>query len=303
MIKLLSITILVLIPLSVSIAELYKWTDKNGKVHYADQSPDENLTPLDLNELPSLNQLPPPPPAPNTPHKSTNNLIPDYGEYRSNRHSISGRLLFDGKLLEVSAKKDVSIWLRDEGTGKSANIKVDYDVRKGSIYVENLPPGKYGMSININSNKNNPRLYPGDYRSWANFVIRRGYSIKRDLAMIKIIHLSEPQDNNEIIKKWSSPCGKKIALSSPITFRWKSLGKDVKYNYRIRNNICKPFKLAELVEYGETTDTFVTLKLPASKRNHQYMMTITAIRHNRQIGSLMTHGDTGYGWDYRFNVR
>jgi len=293
---------LLFIPFSISIAELYKWTDEDGKVHYGDQSPNENTNPLDPKELPSLNRLPPPAQALDTPNTPANNYVADNGEYRSSRHSISGKLLFDGKQLKVNTKENVSIWLRDEGTGKSANIQVNYNVRKGSIYVEKLPPGKYGMSINIDSDKSNPPLYPGDYRTWANFKIRRGYSIKRNLNMLKIIHLTEPQDNNKIIKKWSNPCGTKMSFISPITFRWKPLDDDVVYKYRIINNPCKPFKYGELVESGETTDTRVTIKLPRSKWNQQYMLTITAIKNNRQIGNLMTHGDNGYGWDYRFNI-
>ncbi len=302
--KLLFITILSFVPYSISIAELYKWTDDHGKVHYSDKSPDEDMAPLDHNKLPTLNHLPPPPLkiTPDSHQSQINTYLPDHGEFRSNLHSISGRLLFDGKPLKINPKSYVSIWLRDESSGKSANIQVDFNVRKGSIYVENLPPGEYGMSINIDSNKSNPPLYPGDYRTWANFKIKPGYSIKRDLDMVKIIHLTEPQDNNQIIKKWSNPCGNKMSHISPVTFRWDSLGNDVIYHYRIRYNECEPYKFGELVEFGNTTDTHIMLKLPRSEQNRQYMISIMAIKENRQIGSLMTHGDNGYGWDYRFLV-
>jgi len=298
--KILFSIMLVFIPFSFAIAELYKWTDENGKAHYGDKSPNENIAPLDPKQLPALILVPPA--VPDTLYTPPNNYVPTNGEHRSNRHSISGTLVFDGKPIKVSAKEDVSIWVRDEGTGKSANIKVDYNVRKSSIYVDKLTPGKYGMSININSNKTNPRLYPGDYRAWANFEIRRGYSIERDINLHKIIHLTEPQDNNQIIKKWSNLCAQKMTLASPVTFRWKSLGDNVRYKYIIRSNPCKPFKYGDVIEGGETTGTFVTLKLPRTKSNHQYMMTLSAIRNKRMIGSLMTHGDNGYGWDYRFIV-
>jgi len=298
--KIFTITILILMPFSFSVAELYKWTDENGKVHYGDKAPNESTTPIDEKDLPPLNNLPSA--SPNTQTTSENNSVADHGEYRSSRHSISGRLLFDGEPIKVNAKEDVSIWVRDEGTGKSANLHVEFNVREGSLYVENLKPGEYGMSIHVDSNKTNPPLYPGDYRAWANFKIRRGYSIQRDLNLNKIIHLTAPQDNNKIIKKWSNPCGKKMSFASPVSFRWKSLGDNVVYRYAIRNNPCKPFKYGEIVEHGETTDTFVTLKLPRTKSSHQYMMTISALRDKRLIGSLMTHGDNGYGWDYRFIV-
>ncbi len=296
--KLYITTILIFLPTSISVAELYKWTDENGEVHYGDQSPNEDTAPLDPEDLPTLNNLPAA--APNTLYTPSNNYVLNNGEYRSNRHSLSATLLFDGEPIKVKAKEDVSIWVRDESTGKSANLNVDFNVKESSIYVENLSPGKYGISINIDSNKNNQRLYPGDYRAWAIFKIRRGHSIQRDINLSKIIHLTEPQDNNQIIQKWSNPCNKKMAHASPITFRWESLGDHVQYKYVIRSNPCKPFKYGDVVESGETTETSITLKLPRTEWNHQYMLTIRAIKDKRVIGSLMTHGDNGYGWDYRF---
>ena len=298
--KLIYITILFFTIFSISQAELYKWTDESGKVHYGDKAPNDGAAPLNEKELPALNNLPSG--DPNKPYSIENNIVPITGEYRSNKHSISGKLLFDGKPISVNNKSDVFIWMRDEGTGKSANIQVDYNVKDSSIYVEYLIPGEYGVSFNIDKNKSNLPLYPGDYRAWANFKIRKGYSIKRDINLDKIIHLTEPQDNNKIIKKWSKPCGEKMAFRSPVTFRWQSLGHNVNYKYVIRNNPCKPFKYGDALKHGETADTFVSLNLPKTAQNHQYMLELHAYRDNRLIGSIITHGDNGYGWDYRFLI-
>lgn len=299
--KALSVAILFCITFSISNAEIYKWLDENGKIHYGDKAPNDDILPLKIKHSTMIDNISPKIPV--KPESLANNIIPDNGEYQSTKHSISGKLLFNGKPITVNKAADVNIWMRDEGTGKSANIQVIYSIQDSSIYVENVTPGKYGMSINADINKSNKISYPGDYRAWANFTIRDGYSIKRNINMDKIIHLTEPQNNNKIINGWENPCDKKMAFDAPITIRWKPLGENVNYKYVVSNNPCKPFRFGDIIKHGSTTESFVTLELPKTNQNHQYMLDIKAYRNKRLIGSLITHGNNGYGWDYRFLIK
>lgn len=282
-------------------AEVYKWTDERGNVHFGDKAPSDEIQPVDPESLTGMNIIP----AIEMPEfqPTVSNFIPDNGEYRSYRHSITGRLLYDGKPIGVDKNVLVSFWMRDEDTGKKADYQIKFDPADSAFYVDSLRPGKYGVSIDVDKNSLNAISYPGDYRAWANFEIKKGYSIKRDINLDQIIHLTAPQDNNKLIDGWSNPCGDKKSFDSPLKISWKSQGIGVRYTYTVRNNPCEPFSYGEPVAQGSTTKTSVTLRLPRTSQNKQYMLELKAYRDNLLIGSLITHGKNGMGWDYRFLIK
>lgn len=288
-------------PAISSYAEVYKWTDESGNLHFGDKAPSDEIQPVDPESLPGLNIMP----AVEMPEfqPGVDNFIPDNGEYRSYRHSISGRLLFEGKPIRVDKKVLVSFWMRDEGSGKKAEYQMKFEPADSAFYVDSLRPGKYGVSINVDKNSSNATSYPGDYRAWANFEIKNGYSIKRDINLDQIIHLTAPQDNNRLIEGWSVSCREKQSFGSPLKISWKSLGSGVRYTYIVRNNPCEPFSYGEPVAQGSTTKTSVTLRLPKTDQDKQYMLELKAYRDNLLIGSLITHGEKGMGWDYRFLIK
>lgn len=282
-------------------AEMYKWVDSKGKTHFSDQAPDETLEPLDTSTLRSINTLPSGDPS--KPFTATNNFIQGNGEFPSKEQSISGKLLLDGRAIVVDRREDVHLWVRDEKTGEATRLRVDYDLATSRYRLNNIRPGDYGLSVNVNKNRANDVLYPGDYRGWANFTIRENYSIKRDIDLDQIIHLTAPQDNNSVMEGWGLPCNDSVSFPSPLKFTWQSLGHNVTYRYQIRNNPCKPYKYGDTIKAGTTQATSISVDLPAVAKDHQYMLTITAYRGERVIGSLMTHGPSGFGWDYRFRVQ
>jgi hypothetical protein len=55
---------------------------------------------------------------------------------------------------------------------------------------------------------------------------------------------------------------------------------------------------------GTTTDLRVSLALPPNGANDFYLLNLSGRRGVGQVvGSLITHGRGGMGWDYRFRVR
>jgi hypothetical protein len=53
---------------------------------------------------------------------------------------------------------------------------------------------------------------------------------------------------------------------------------------------------------GKTTSTSVRLELEPNRPDEFYMFNLSATRGERRIGSIMTYGSFGHGWDYRFVV-
>jgi len=282
-------------------AEIYKWVDENGEVHYSETAPEETAQPLQSDELPSLNSLDP---VDIDRYQSVIDKIatPD-NVISTGKSSFTGILRYAGNPVKVSASDDVSTWIRNENTGKGTEYKAVFDIKKGTVSVKNIPPGKYGMTIGINNNRANPKLYPGDYRKWVNFKIEKRKSIRRNIDLEKIIHLIAPQDNNHAIEGWSDYCGNTTSFSSPIRFQWAPISANVEYKYNIQEYTCYPFKFRKNVASGSTSNTSLTLNLGKARGKKFYMLTLNAYKNSRIVGSLMTHGKNGHGWDYRFGIR
>ncbi len=122
--------------------------------------------------------------------------------------------------------------------------------------------------------------------------------------MQQIMHLTSPQDNGSVMELWDAECMQKISFSSPVTFRWDSFGKNVYYDYQITRMVClNNYNSAGTVAGNTITDTEVTIDLPPSRDNECYGFHLYARKEGQQIGMLMTHGASGYGWDYRFRVK
>ena len=206
-----------------------------------------------------------------------------------------GRVLFDGKPLQVFTDVEPVFWFRDEVSGRSLDdITVEYS--NGQYWVFGLEPGRYGISINVNANTSNPGMYPGDYQAWHVVTLNGQDQYDGDIHLKQIIHLNKPQSNAKVIDKWGNPWWKKIILSNPVQFSWNSLGENARYQYLIYKGPDNK------VKSGETTETTITVELPPSNDAEVYSFKINAMREDRWIGMLITHGSNGHGWDYRFRV-
>ena len=178
----------------------------------------------------------------------------------------------------------------------------DYDPATGSLSLLNIPYGTFSASIRVDANKENPPLYPGDYRANIHFSVTASTSSIVKVPMERIIHLIKPQDNNVPMTGWDLPCKDKISYTSPVLFMWEPMGKGVTYTYTITTTRCNPFKQMETVAGDTTSKTQVLLSLPPSKPAEYYLLKIFAYKNGQRIGSLMTHGSNGFSWDYRFRI-
>lgn len=283
---------------STTYAEVYKWVDSEGRTHFGDNAPDE-VKSLDLSDVRVVNTLPAGDSS--KPYGAENNFVQGSGKYLSKEQSISGRLLIDGEVISVERSEDVMFWIQDSNTHASTRINVKYDLHTGRYQSINIPPGDYSLTINVNKNRDNGTLYPGDYRGRIEFSITEAYSVKHDFNLEKMINILEPENNTDLVKSWGR-CDELIRYPSPVTFSWLPTGRNLIYKYEVRRHQCEPFKYGDVVKSGSTRDTRIDLELPALESNHRYEFKIAAYRGDKVAATMVVHGLSGYSWGYSFGI-
>jgi hypothetical protein len=217
-----------------------------------------------------------------------------------NPYLVKARLDFDGTKIDNVTPVQPKFWFRSEDKNVAVTPTVQY--KDGCVKIYDLPPGNYGMSVNIDANPANPPSYPGDFRSWSQFNVSQGHKSDLEIELQKIIHLTAPQDNATVMRYWDAECNEKISFNSPTVFSWESLGAGVYYDYRIEKMSCKPYKTLDSPIGATTQETSISVSLPTSALGEFYQFTLIARKNGRTIGMLMTHGGNGYGWDFRFRI-
>jgi hypothetical protein len=214
---------------------------------------------------------------------------------------VKGTITFEGTKINKLTSVQPKFWFRNEDKNTIMNPNIKY--KKGELAIYDIPPGNYGMSVDIDANLENPSMYPGDYRSWTQFSVTEGNKTYLDIELNKIIHLLLPQDNSVVMQHWDSECENKASFPALLKFSWESMGNDVYYDYSIQKMSCKPYKTIDSVIGATSKDTTVSMTLPESAPNEFYQFNLAARKNGKIIGTLMTHGGIGYGWDYRFRVK
>lgn len=218
------------------------------------------------------------------------------------RPVVVGTLYYEGKPVDQITSYEPHFWFRDENnTGNILHPEVTYKNSRFKVY--GLPAGSYGVQTNIDAVMENPRDYPGDFYAWRQFSVTEGMVSKLNVDLQRVIHLTSPQDNGVQLHLWCAKCEDMISFPLPVTFSWESLGDNVYYDYYIARKNCSPYKTLETVSSGTIKDTQVAVSLLPSKDNEFYEFHLNARKEGRTIGLLMTHGECGYGWDYRFRVK
>jgi hypothetical protein len=213
--------------------------------------------------------------------------------------AVRGRLTHDGQPLETITDAAPNFWLRREGKGEVQTGTIRYE--RGSFVVSALPQGSIGMQTTVDLNPANPSSYPGDLYQWTVFdTIPPGPPLTIDLY--KVIHLKAPQDNGVPMPGWGKKCPDMFTTSTPVQVEWEAPAAGLTYRYDLERIEC-PYKHQERVLDGTTTDLQAVLDLRPSGANDFYLLRLVAMRGDRTVASLITHGRGGMGWDYRFRVR
>lgn len=221
--------------------------------------------------------------------------------YACHRPAVKGSLFYDGKPVNQITEYKPNFWFRDENANRAVNPEVTYSSSDFKVF--SLPSGDYGVQITIDAVMENPKDYPGDFYSWKQFSVTEGNISKLQVDLQRVIHLTSPQDNGVQLHLWCAKCEDMVSFPAPVKFSWDSMGDNVYYDYYIARKNCSPYKTLETVSSGTIKDTQVVVALLQSNENEFYEFHLNARKEGRAIGLLMTHGECGYGWDYRFRVK
>jgi len=219
--------------------------------------------------------------------------------------AAQGNLRFEGRPIEELTPIEPRFAFNNLDTGqKGVKARIEYNKSQFKIY--ELPEGNYHIFISINANSDNPGGYPGYPGDFFKRLLRVSIpgkgTAKLDVDLEKIIHLTLPQDNGDIMDLWGEKGERRITFESPIEFAWESLGDNVQYHYII-NRISEPFKFIEQHIKETTNQTSLSIELPSSRENEFYLFHLYATKGEIRIGELKTHGKRGYGNDLRFRVK
>lgn len=216
-------------------------------------------------------------------------------------YRVKGRITYDGAAIDKLTPVQPKFWCRDEDKNVAVSAQIQY--RNGFFIIKEIPPGNYGLSVDIDANPENPHMYPGDYRAWTRFSVMEGSKTEHDVELSRILHLVSPQDNGNVMQHWDAECEEKTLLPAPVVLSWEPLGDDVYYDYQIARMGCAPYRTLDAMAGASTRETTVSVELPQSRPQEFYQFSVTARKNGKTIGTLMTHGANGYGWDYRFRVK
>ena len=221
-------------------------------------------------------------------------------------HAEGGRLVAEGLLgyagrpLPHATREPPKFWFRDEERGGVVTPRVEYSDSRVQIY--GLPDGLYFMSVTVDANRDNLSSYPGDLRGQTRFKVTADEVAEIRLRLRGLIHMVAPEDNGVEMPSWGAQCGEQPAFPGPLRFAWKRIDAATKYKYRVRRVACDPFRTFGMVANGTVKEPEVTLDLPPNAEGEIYYIEIAAFDHRSMIATLMTHGEAGHGWDYRFRV-
>jgi hypothetical protein len=215
---------------------------------------------------------------------------------------VKGRLFFDGKPLSDFTEAAATFRLYSQDLKQWITPDYTFDAVSGTFQIKGIAKGTYTGEVKVDANRSNPAQYPGDYKGKISFNAVPAAPEATTVNMERIMHLISPEDNGVPLAAWGRVCSNKIEFETPISIAWEPLGNDVSYSYSIVKTACPPFRFKEAVAGDRITASGVVLDLPPNKEGEFYTLRLEASKNNRPVGSLMTHGANGWGWDYRFRV-
>lgn len=216
---------------------------------------------------------------------------------------VKGRLFFDGKPLSDFTHAPATFRIYTQTLGQWVTPAYDYDAATANFTIQVLAEDQYSCNAEVDANPANPGSYPGDYKGSGYFSAHKtSTSAVLNIDMERLIHLTKPEDNGKPMAGWGAACFDKIRVYTPVRFAWEPIEKDVNYTYTVNRTECDPFAMKELVAGDTTAATNVELDLPANREGEIYELRIVARKNGKNVGSLMTYGSNGWGWDYRFRA-
>ena len=212
---------------------------------------------------------------------------------------------YDGKpVAETTPIVPVFAFMNNE-TGKQVSPDIRYE--NSTLALNELPPGRYGLTIDFDTNALNPIRFPGDLFYAGSLKVDHCdtcVTSTEHYTLTKIIHLTSPGDNAGRVHLWGVDCGLEHApVAGPVAVSWDPVEKDAEYSYTVYRMSLGPDRAWSVVASGGTAATKVSIALPSSGKDEYYSLQMTAFRSGRQVGVLVSTGLCHYVIGYHFTVQ
>jgi hypothetical protein len=223
---------------------------------------------------------------------------------------ITIELRFDGQVLDPKAPPEFSCL--DGTRNRWAACRVERTPSPGTFVLTGLEPGTYKMLVSIDENPANPRRHPGDYEAQPVFQVTETGPERLIVDMARLIHLTRPGDNGRPIEGMLTSCDLQPVYETPryawtprvtVDFAWDPLVPGAEYRYSVIARKCRVPGPEREVLRASTSETTVSLTLPANRRRERYAFRVEAWKDGRLVGDLYTHDGGTHAWHYRFRVR
>lgn len=225
--------------------------------------------------------------------------------------AVNLKLHFAGEPLQLKTQPTISC--KSWALRKSVGCFREYLVEESRLILHLPGDDLYRFIIEVDENTDNDPTFPGDFV--AQPEIKVGSESQQHFAvdMKKIIHMTAPADNNELIAGFLGDCDEKptypVALEkdgtqvSNIEFAWQPVVDGAQYVYRLFRMQCSPFKTIERIQESRTYQTQTKLNLPVSHTDEFYLLRLEATKNGRDVGDFYLSGiEAGQTWNYRFRV-
>ena len=247
------------------------------------------------------------PPAEPNAQNTQQHQNPPAQEQAATSASLEIDLRYMGRPIQEFTLVKPAFSLNNRDTGEKG-IQAGIEYREGHYVIQELAPGNYVLFVSINANPDNPEGYPGYPGDFfymdSRLSIAADGGVRLDVDLQKVIHLILPQDNAGVLEQWGERGQAMIAFAAPVEFAWDALTDGALYDFSIYRMQSEPHKYLERDVVKETTQaTRVSLDLASSADNEFYLFRLGATKGPFPIGGIMTHGQRGYGTDFRFRVK
>ena len=216
--------------------------------------------------------------------------------------SLPVELLFDGEPLQTAEPPQFSC--RDDNRNEWIGCEIALEPGTSRYVMARPAPGKYTLHVEIDENKDNPARFPGDYDVFHHFEVTSDSPAIVSVDMLKLIHLTEPWDNNvDLDGMLASEWSEKPQAGRTVTFQWDPVAPLAEYSHAVYELDGPSCDRGRDVVRGTTHEASVRLHLPLSSPGHYFAFELTAQRNGRSIGEVFTHDAGAQGWWIEFIVR
>lgn len=221
--------------------------------------------------------------------------------------TIKGRILFEGEPISTYSNAPAEITLLDSENRNRIPISLNYDANTATYELNGVPSGKYNAFVRIESGHPYDQESGGDYYgrlSGYNDPIEvppNSTAITRDLKVLAVIHLLNPEDNQNRTRSTSDKPETFHIPGLRVRFRWEAVPKASRYELRFITEDANGDRVN--YESKSVTDTTYTHRVP-NNSDYKHMFSITAYATSGNIvGNYQYYYTNGSGGWFEYHVR